>query len=128
MEFVRAPTLHRYVTERRAKVAPVSASEAAAIGKELLTGVAVMHGHNIIHRDLKPGNLFVEHERGQWRVKITDLGILDPLWRAERGDRRELRSERLTLRAQATDAARDSPLHEPRATYREPARAPVPPG
>ena len=43
------------------------------LGRELATGLAVVHEHGLIHRDMKPANVWVETPQG--RIKILDFGL-----------------------------------------------------
>ena len=49
--------------------------DAQVIGKQLLEGLAILHGQNWAHRDLKPQNIFVVQAVPSWWVKIGDFGI-----------------------------------------------------
>lgn len=49
---------------------------AAAIGSQVLAGLAAAHDKGVVHRDLKPANIFLAKQAdGTRRVKILDFGI-----------------------------------------------------
>jgi serine/threonine protein kinase len=54
-----------------------SMREVLRIGREIATGLSVIHAHELIHRDIKPSNLWLEAPDG--RVKILDLGLARPV-------------------------------------------------
>jgi serine/threonine protein kinase len=45
------------------------------IAKDIIDGLAYLHGEGIIHRDLKPTNILLFSEGEKLRAKITDFGI-----------------------------------------------------
>ncbi|MDY0012037.1 MAG: bifunctional protein-serine/threonine kinase/phosphatase [Rhodocyclaceae bacterium] len=47
-------------------------TEAAALGIEILKGLAILHRLSIVHRDIKPDNL---HLGADGRLRILDLGV-----------------------------------------------------
>ncbi|CAJ0574914.1 unnamed protein product, partial [Mesorhabditis spiculigera] len=42
------------------------------ISRQILSGIAFLHGHNIIHRDLKPQNILLNRDLS---VKVCDFGL-----------------------------------------------------
>ena len=54
--------------------APLAEDEVRVISKQVLEGLAELHGQNWAHRDLKPSNIFVV-DTSPWWVKIGDFGI-----------------------------------------------------
>eukprot|EP01054_Gregarina_sp_Poly1_P004951 Gregarina_sp_Poly_1__4950@NODE_2622_length_1908_cov_606_836502_g156_i1_p1_GENE_NODE_2622_length_1908_cov_606_836502_g156_i1NODE_2622_length_1908_cov_606_836502_g156_i1_p1_ORF_typecomplete_len602_score110_63Pkinase/PF00069_25/3_8e83Pkinase_Tyr/PF07714_17/2e52EFhand_7/PF13499_6/1_2e12EFhand_7/PF13499_6/9e16EFhand_1/PF00036_32/0_0016EFhand_1/PF00036_32/0_00017EFhand_1/PF00036_32/9_7e06EFhand_1/PF00036_32/9_2e08EFhand_6/PF13405_6/0_00035EFhand_6/PF13405_6/4_2EFhand_6/PF13405_6/1_7e08EFhand_6/PF13405 len=52
-----------------------SESDAAAIMKQVLSGVTYLHRHHIVHRDLKPENLLLESKAKDAMIKIVDFGL-----------------------------------------------------
>lgn len=96
MELLEGVSLETWM-ERNPKP---SMAQILSIGKELATGLAVLHQKGLIHRDIKPGNIWLEqraldpgiqdaHPRGSLtqqstaidpqaahRVKILDLGLV----------------------------------------------------
>ena len=76
MELINGPTL-----EARLEAGPVSASDVARIGIDLLRGLEVVHRLGLVHRDIKPSNVFLEPER----ALLGDFGIAGPSNRAVDG-------------------------------------------
>jgi serine/threonine protein kinase len=75
MEWVEGWTVSELLKMRGG---PLTIAEAAAIGFQMLSGLAAAHARGVIHRDIKPANLMVTRE-GQ--VMVMDLGIakeIDP--------------------------------------------------
>ncbi|CAF9915552.1 MAG: hypothetical protein HETSPECPRED_002522 [Heterodermia speciosa] len=68
MEYFELGDLGRHLSARLAE------DEVRVISKQLLEGLAVLHGQNWAHRDLKPPNIFVV-DTSPWWVKIGDFGI-----------------------------------------------------
>lgn len=68
MEFVQGKTLDQYLSEK----GKLGYKEAAAIIRQVASGLDYAHGHGIVHRDIKPGNLFIKDDG---TVKIMDFGI-----------------------------------------------------
>jgi tetratricopeptide (TPR) repeat protein len=54
---------------------PISTEEGMAILKQMVLGVAAMHGADIIHRDIKTNNIMLEGSGANVRVYITDFGL-----------------------------------------------------
>jgi serine/threonine protein kinase len=50
-------------------------SNAVVLMRQLLCGLADLHGHGILHRDIKPANLVVD---GDLHLKLTDFGLVAP--------------------------------------------------
>ncbi|KAI4993188.1 hypothetical protein ZWY2020_007501 [Hordeum vulgare] len=72
MEYVAAPTLHKFLWNRR-HGPPLPESEVRAIMWKLLTGAKKMHDRHVVHRDIKPANILVGQD-GEL-VKICDFGL-----------------------------------------------------
>ncbi|XBI70090.1 hypothetical protein VPH35_064666 [Triticum aestivum] len=72
MEYVAAPSLHKFLRNRRSGQ-PLPESTVRAIMWKLLTGAKTMHGRHVVHRDIKPGNILVGQD-GEL-VKICDFGL-----------------------------------------------------
>ncbi|MFC1850940.1 insulinase family protein [candidate division CSSED10-310 bacterium] len=67
MEYVEGESL-RTVLENK----PLSIEEAAAIARQICSGLGEAHAQGIIHRDLKPENILLD-ETGS--VKVMDFGV-----------------------------------------------------
>ena len=68
MEHVRSRSLQRILEED----GPLSPSQTARIGLDVLSAIEVAHAAGVVHRDVKPGNVLVD-ESGQ--ACLTDFGI-----------------------------------------------------
>ncbi|CAM0871637.1 unnamed protein product [Alopecurus aequalis] len=68
MEYVAAPTLHRFLWGR-----PLTESIMRTFMWKLLTGAKMMHERHVVHRDIKPKNILVG--QGGELIKICDLGL-----------------------------------------------------
>ncbi|MBG0832401.1 serine/threonine protein kinase [Planomonospora sp. ID67723] len=68
MELLRGDSLAGLVEER----GPLPPRQAAALGAQLLDGLAAAHARGIQHRDVKPGNVFLT---SSGRAVLTDFGI-----------------------------------------------------
>lgn len=68
MEFVDGETLEAKLAEGNG----LPLETAINLTNQLLTGLAVAHGHGIVHRDLKPGNIAIN---SQGLLKILDFGL-----------------------------------------------------
>lgn len=67
LELVDARTLSAIVAEK-----PLTPSEAARVGLDLLAALTAVHRAGIQHRDVKPGNVLIEDDG---RPRLTDFGI-----------------------------------------------------
>jgi serine/threonine protein kinase/Tol biopolymer transport system component len=56
----------------------LESGEVADICKQLLAGVAALHGGGVIHRDLKPNNVMLETGGSGLHVSIMDFGLARP--------------------------------------------------
>ncbi|MFI0355940.1 protein kinase [Actinomadura sp. 9N407] len=68
MEFVDGPSLKEHV----AAAGPMSPSDVAGIGLQLLAALEAVHAAGALHRDIKPGNVLL---RPDGRVVLCDFGI-----------------------------------------------------
>jgi eukaryotic-like serine/threonine-protein kinase len=58
------------------KHGPFPISVAIQLGIQALRGLEAIHSTGVIHRDVSPDNLMItEDRRGQFRIKIIDLGL-----------------------------------------------------
>lgn len=48
-------------------------TEVLRLGREIASGLAVVHAHGLVHRDVKPDNIWLEAPHG--RVKLLDFGL-----------------------------------------------------
>jgi hypothetical protein len=71
MEALPPRTLQDVVTER----GMLPPAEVAAIGLDLLAGLAAAHGAGILHRDVKPGNVMFRSGTHGGRAVLGDFGI-----------------------------------------------------
>ncbi|WP_232835452.1 serine/threonine-protein kinase [Actinocorallia populi] len=67
MRYVRARSLDRVLAES----GPLSPSETAVLGLQLLEALRVAHAAGVVHRDVKPANVLME----SGRAVLTDFGI-----------------------------------------------------
>jgi alkyl hydroperoxide reductase subunit AhpC len=51
---------------------PLPRAQAAALGRQVASGMAAAHAHGVVHGDLKPGNIMVT---GAETAKIMDFGL-----------------------------------------------------
>lgn len=70
MEFIEGPSLEDWLSKH-----VVSVSEALAIFRGVLAGVACAHRAGLIHRDLKPGNVLLAPVAGMVVPKVADFGL-----------------------------------------------------
>jgi serine/threonine-protein kinase len=71
MDFVTGVTLREILDE-----GPMAWTDALALMRQLLAGLAHAHSHGIVHRDVKPANVMVSEEIGTGRhVRILDFGL-----------------------------------------------------
>lgn len=68
------------VGDRIRRQGPLPVPVAIQLGIQALRGLEAIHSAGIIHRDVSPDNLMItEDRRGQFRVKIIDLGLAKAL-------------------------------------------------
>ncbi len=79
MEFLEGETLSALL-RRRGKL---SADAALPVARQLLEGLAALHGCGIVHRDLKPGNVILAQSSQGLRAVISDFGLARALARSE---------------------------------------------
>lgn len=70
MEYFEVGDLEKFITPK------LNEDDAKVIGKQLLGGLQVLHGHYLAHRDLKPANIFVARCAPNWWIKLGDFGIV----------------------------------------------------
>jgi serine/threonine protein kinase len=73
MEFLEGQSL----AERLNGAGPLRLPEILRLGREIATGLEVVHRHGLIHRDVKPANVWLEAPAG--RVKLLDFGLARPV-------------------------------------------------
>jgi serine/threonine protein kinase len=69
MELLEGETLESWME----RVKRPAVAEILRIGREIASGLEVLHGRNLVHRDIKPANLWLESP--DRHVKILDLGL-----------------------------------------------------
>ena len=69
MELLQGETLE----SRLERSGPPRANEIIRLGREMATGLGIIHQNGLIHRDIKPGNIWLE-EPGK-RIKLLDFGL-----------------------------------------------------
>jgi serine/threonine-protein kinase len=68
------------VGDRLRRGGPFPVAVAIQLGIQALRGLEAIHQTGVIHRDLSPDNLMItEDRRGQYRMKIIDLGLAKTL-------------------------------------------------
>jgi hypothetical protein len=85
MEFVDGSNAGHLLAEalRAGKSGGLEARTALRILRDVLDGLAALHGRGIVHRDLKPGNFLIR--RHDSRVKLSDFGLAIPSSEARAG-------------------------------------------
>jgi predicted Ser/Thr protein kinase len=68
MEFIDGEDLQSLLR----RIGRISYGKALEISRQLIAGLAAIHGCGILHRDLKPGNVMID---GRGRVRIADFGV-----------------------------------------------------
>jgi serine/threonine-protein kinase len=71
MELLQGEDL-RTVFSREGLLAP---GRVSAIGEQIASALAGIHGAGVVHRDLKPDNIFLTMKNGVETVKLLDFGI-----------------------------------------------------
>lgn len=69
MELIHGGTLRELLQE----YGPMQPHEAAAVMREVLTGLAAAHRAGLVHRDIKPENVLINSNHA---VKLTDFGLV----------------------------------------------------
>ena len=83
MQFIEGETLEDRIARYAKSSSPLSVSEALALFRPVVSGVAAAHAEGIIHRDLKPANVLIRGKDGI--VKVTDFGIAKEESDAQKG-------------------------------------------
>lgn len=76
MELITGGTLRELLAER----GPMPPHAAAAVMRQVLTGLRVAHEAGMVHRDLKPDNVLIN---GDHQVKLGDFGLVRAASRAQ---------------------------------------------
>ena len=69
MELITGGTLRELLAER----GPMPPHAAAAVLREVLTGLTVVHRRGMVHRDIKPDNVLIG---GDGAIKVGDFGLV----------------------------------------------------
>lgn len=69
MELLQGETLDDWMN----KVERADIAEVIRLGREIASGLAVVHANDLIHRDIKPANIWLEAPKQ--RVKLLDFGL-----------------------------------------------------
>jgi eukaryotic-like serine/threonine-protein kinase len=72
--FIAMELLEGEVLADRLRRGPLNATDAIAVGLEMLGALAALHARGIVHRDLKPSNVFLTSHG----VKLLDFGLARP--------------------------------------------------
>ncbi|MCX4247873.1 serine/threonine protein kinase [Paraliomyxa miuraensis] len=76
MEWVDGEDLEELLDFSRNQDQRLSLTRACRIGRDIMRGLAELHGHGVVHLDLKPANVMVGHrDDGGDAVKLVDFGI-----------------------------------------------------
>lgn len=62
-----------YSSQRR-----LTFEEIYSLFRDIVSGLAYLHGSNYVHRDLKPSNCLLHHETGKITCLISDFGEVQP--------------------------------------------------
>lgn len=86
-DFPRGGSLRRRLEEGLS----LAADDVVRLGRQLLGGLAELHGRGLVHGDVKPNTIFVEGEGEHRSAQLVDGGITAALWTAkDLGDRTAL--------------------------------------
>jgi tetratricopeptide (TPR) repeat protein len=75
MEFLSGGTLANWLLDANEKPRAVPQSEALPLIRQMIAGLAAIHGQRIVHRDFKPLNVMLVTSGSATRAVITDLGL-----------------------------------------------------
>ncbi len=119
MELLHGETLAAYVGRRGRLVE----SEALAIARQIVAGLAAIHAAGIVHRDLKPENVFIQlGTTCQGRVVVMDFGLARPTevqsWSATRAAAGGTRARAATGKVRASAKRLWSRASSPSSTAR----------
>ncbi len=73
MEWLQGHTLEDWIEKNGIASVP----DILRLGREIATGLEVIHRNGLIHRDLKPSNLWIEQSNR--RIKLLDFGLARPI-------------------------------------------------
>jgi eukaryotic-like serine/threonine-protein kinase len=72
--FIAMELLEGEALADRLRRGPLNATDAIAVGLEMLAALAALHARGLVHRDLKPSNVFLTSHG----VKLLDFGLARP--------------------------------------------------